>query len=104
MIIYGYAFDTDDLHKAERRVLEAHDLYEGCYSTGAGKITAAVFGVELDGSGFLFNPVALSSLNTVPTEAQKEHLSHQWAALPESIRKAAKNQTPEVFAFDTSDD
>lgn len=104
MIIYGYLFDTDDLNRAERKLLDGSLSLEGCYSTGAGRYSAAVFGVTLDGFDFLFNPVKLSELNLEPSQKQMDELADHWSSVPQAIRAKSKDAAPAVYVFDASDD
>jgi hypothetical protein len=105
MIIFGYAFDQDDLHRAERAVMEkSTGMWHTCYSTGGGFPGAAVFGVVLSHEHFLFNAVRVLDLVVIETPEQQKRLAEEWAKVPEGIRAKAKSRSPEVYAIDLTDD
>lgn len=104
MIVFGYAFDLGKLTRQERDIFNNNEYGLTCYTTGAGKIDSAMFGVPLETDSFLFCPRALSSLKLEATDEDRKELERAWAKLPEPIRLKAYNQQPDVFAFDNTDD
>jgi hypothetical protein len=102
-VYYGYAVDLADLDSEVADTLTESSYTHTCYSVSSYEPTMAVFGIELDRSGFLFNPVSLRDLKLAPTEKQVKELEKALAALPEDARETLTG-TPDVFMFETTDD
>lgn len=104
MLIYGYHIDLMDLTVKEQTELSRCPEWRSSYSVGRHQPSDGVFGIYIAGDSCLFYPLPVSSLRSQPTTSESKELQDAWNCVPEEIRLKAKNQTPEVFIFENSDD
>ena len=109
MIIFGHAFNLDDLNREELDLIqeneEISDYVHFAYSVSGADITVAAFGVVMDIDDDLFNPIYLDQMPTIEDATYKK-VEYMLAVqkLPESLIQKFHRAYPSLFSIVLNDD
>ena len=108
MIVLGYkinnvykTFDEDELDMLDGFAGDV-ELFTG-YSVGCYEPEAAVFGIKMESTSALFNPISLADLRLTPTDAENNELAEAYDILSDEVQSRFDSELS-VMIFEDTDD